>query len=272
MAAPSRHRKLTQYSSAPSPIHTPDTIEFLTCPLQCDPLYNPTHICSRECSSVCPTFCHPEYSPTLSPSTTPYATLTPPDHHRHQPFSLPLKISFLFLIATFIYTLYKFYTIWCRSRPQRTIPQPELVENQESNVVVDHPIWYIRTTGLQQSVINGLAVVKFSKVDGVGVVEGTDCTVCLTEFEEDDTLRLLPNCKHAFHVKCIDTWLRSHTNCPLCRAVIVNDSSNNDTVDATSFEESDGGLGVVGVRGGDQGEASGSSGLRIGGNDEEGGK
>ncbi|KAJ0606257.1 putative E3 ubiquitin-protein ligase RING1 [Helianthus annuus] len=127
------------------------------------------------------------------------------------------------------------------------IPQPELVENQESNVVVDHPIWYIRTTALPQSVINGLAVVKFSKVDGVGVVEGTDCTVCLTKFDEDETLRLLPNC---------------------------NDSNNN-TVDATSFEESDGGLGVVGdggvgVRSGDQGEASGSSGLGIGENDEQG--
>ncbi|MFS7934665.1 hypothetical protein Hanom_Chr05g00394301 [Helianthus anomalus] len=163
------------------------------------PLIQPHCICSRECSSVFPTFCHPEYSPTLSPTTTPYATLMSPDHH-HQLFSLPLKIFFLFLIVTFIYIPYKFYTIWCRSQPQRTIPQPE-------------------TTGLQQSVINDLAVVKFSKFDGVGVVEGTDCTVCLTEFEEDDTLRLLPNC---------------------------NDS-NKDTVDATSFEESDGGLGVVGM-------------------------
>ncbi|GAB2211129.1 hypothetical protein Droror1_Dr00016421 [Drosera rotundifolia] len=48
-------------------------------------------------------------------------------------------------------------------------------------------------------------------------------TVCLTEFEEGEDLRLLPMCSHAFHVFCIDTWLRSHKNCPLCRAPVVNE-------------------------------------------------
>ncbi|MBA0562076.1 hypothetical protein Golob_007154, partial [Gossypium lobatum] len=61
---------------------------------------------------------------------------------------------------------------------------------------------------------------------GEGLVEGTDCAVCLTEFEEDETLRLLPKCNHAFHVPCIDTWLRSHTTCPMCRAPIVSNPGN----------------------------------------------
>lgn len=53
-------------------------------------------------------------------------------------------------------------------------------------------------------------------------MEGTECSVCLNEFQEDETLRLLPKCNHAFHIPCIDTWLRSHTNCPLCRAGIMS--------------------------------------------------
>ncbi|KAM7252514.1 hypothetical protein ACFE04_024397 [Oxalis oulophora] len=57
-----------------------------------------------------------------------------------------------------------------------------------------------------------------------GIVEGTDCSVCLSEFEKDETVRLLPKCNHAFHISCIDTWLRSHTNCPNCRAPIVVNS------------------------------------------------
>lgn len=89
--------------------------------------------------------------------------------------------------------------------------------------MVDHPIWYIRTVGLQPSIINSITVCKYKRGDGL--VEGTDCSVCLSEFEEDETLRLLPKCNHAFHIPCIDTWLRSHTNCPMCRAGIVSNTT-----------------------------------------------
>ncbi|RWR95648.1 RING-H2 finger protein ATL65 [Cinnamomum micranthum f. kanehirae] len=54
---------------------------------------------------------------------------------------------------------------------------------------------------------------------------GRDCAVCLLEFEENDCVRTLPACAHAFHVDCIDIWLRSHANCPLCRACIFRPES-----------------------------------------------
>lgn len=92
----------------------------------------------------------------------------------------------------------------------------------------NHPVWLIATVGLQQSIINSITVCKYRKNEGL--IEGTECSVCLSEFREDETLRLLPKCSHAFHISCIDTWLRSHTNCPLCRACIV---SNNVTPEVT---------------------------------------
>ncbi|KAK4282376.1 hypothetical protein QN277_013760 [Acacia crassicarpa] len=47
------------------------------------------------------------------------------------------------------------------------------------------------------------------------------CAICLTEFKEGDTGRLLPNCNHIFHHGCIYEWIkRSNTACPLCREVI----------------------------------------------------
>lgn len=113
--------------------------------------------------------------------------------------------------------------------------------DEEEGPVVDHPIWYIRTPGLQQSIISAITVCKYKK--GEGLIEGTECSVCLSEFEEDENLRLLPKCNHAFHLPCIDTWLRSHTNCPLCRAPIVTNpatviaSPEPNTVNPTDSEQ-----------------------------------
>ncbi|KAE8696007.1 E3 ubiquitin-protein ligase RING1 [Hibiscus syriacus] len=87
---------------------------------------------------------------------------------------------------------------------------------------LDNPIWYTNTIGLQQSVIDSIAVFKYKKDEGL--IEGTECSVCLNEFREDESLRLLPKCTHGFHLPCIDTWLKSHQNCPLCRAPVVSDA------------------------------------------------
>lgn len=51
------------------------------------------------------------------------------------------------------------------------------------------------------------------------------CAVCLSEFEEGEELRTLPGCTHSFHVDCIDMWLYSHTNCPLCRSDLLRQAS-----------------------------------------------
>lgn len=69
--------------------------------------------------------------------------------------------------------------------------------------------------GLDQTFIDTLPVFLYGTIRGLK--DGADCAVCLSEFSEEDHLRLLPNCKHAFHVDCIDTWFLSNSTCPLCR-------------------------------------------------------
>ncbi|ESQ40986.1 hypothetical protein EUTSA_v10015812mg [Eutrema salsugineum] len=94
-------------------------------------------------------------------------------------------------------------------------------ENQagERDLSGYHHAWRITTVGLHRSAIDSITVVGFKK--GQGIIDGTECSVCLNEFVEDESLRLLPKCSHAFHINCIDTWLLSHKNCPLCRAPIL---------------------------------------------------
>ena len=47
-----------------------------------------------------------------------------------------------------------------------------------------------------------------------------ECAVCLAEYQEEEELKVLPACRHWFHAACIDTWLKKHTTCPVCRADI----------------------------------------------------
>ncbi|XP_042454688.1 RING-H2 finger protein ATL52-like [Zingiber officinale] len=83
-----------------------------------------------------------------------------------------------------------------------------------------HHVWYIRTEGLEESTISSISVAEYRAGDG-HLESASTCSVCLGEFCDGDRVRLLPKCAHAFHVPCIDTWLRAHVNCPLCRALIV---------------------------------------------------
>lgn len=58
---------------------------------------------------------------------------------------------------------------------------------------------------------------KYSKEDRVVSEEQSTCAVCLSDFKDGEAVRLLPECLHCFHAPCIDMWLMSHTNCPMCR-------------------------------------------------------
>uniref|UniRef100_A0ACD6AE43 Uncharacterized protein n=1 Tax=Avena sativa TaxID=4498 RepID=A0ACD6AE43_AVESA len=50
--------------------------------------------------------------------------------------------------------------------------------------------------------------------------DGAQCSVCLGTVQGGEMVRMLPSCKHLYHVECIDMWLASHDTCPLCRAEV----------------------------------------------------
>jgi len=72
-----------------------------------------------------------------------------------------------------------------------------------------------RFSGIDKTVIESLPFFRFSSLKGSK--EGLECAVCLSKFEDVEVLRLLPKCKHAFHIDCIDNWLERHSSCPICR-------------------------------------------------------
>ncbi|KAL0547981.1 hypothetical protein IC582_012420 [Cucumis melo] len=76
------------------------------------------------------------------------------------------------------------------------------------------------------SPIESLPLFSFSSVTRRSSTAAADCAVCLSKFEAEDQLRLLPLCCHAFHAQCVDTWLQSNQSCPLCRSAIFASESD----------------------------------------------
>ena len=44
-----------------------------------------------------------------------------------------------------------------------------------------------------------------------------DCCICLTQFDEDCIVSLLPKCNHILHKECMVEWGKYKTSCPICR-------------------------------------------------------
>ncbi|KAF3333797.1 RING-H2 finger protein ATL65-like protein [Carex littledalei] len=81
--------------------------------------------------------------------------------------------------------------------------------------------------GLDDTSFKSLPTSFFSKTKAKHLAcTNRDCAVCLFEFEDNGYIRTLPYCSHAFHVECIDVWLRSHATCPLCRASVIRPELN----------------------------------------------
>nr|XP_016432385.1 PREDICTED: RING-H2 finger protein ATL16-like [Nicotiana tabacum] len=89
----------------------------------------------------------------------------------------------------------------------------------------------VENEGLNESVIRSIPVFQYKKREE-NTTTSCECVVCLNEFQEDEMLRVIPNCGHVFHIDCIDIWLQNNANCPLCRiSISLSKNTTNSQLD-----------------------------------------
>ncbi|KAH7426829.1 hypothetical protein KP509_10G018700 [Ceratopteris richardii] len=51
-------------------------------------------------------------------------------------------------------------------------------------------------------------------------IKNSDCAICLSSFDNGTLVIVLPSCNHGYHPSCINQWVQSHKDCPVCRTEI----------------------------------------------------
>ncbi|GFP85992.1 putative RING-H2 finger protein atl12 [Phtheirospermum japonicum] len=95
----------------------------------------------------------------------------------------------------------------------RRIEAQQVLEN---DLRIDLELPERRISGLEPVAVAAIPTLKFNR-EVFGSMEDAQCSICLSEYNEKEVLRIMPKCGHSFHVSCIDIWLRKQSTCPVCR-------------------------------------------------------
>lgn len=130
------------------------------------------------------------------------------------------------VILVCFFSFLGFFSIYLRRCAQARVAAATAAQIDSSSSPVAARERVTRRRGLDQAVIQKFPTFTYSTVKGLKIGKSAlECAVCLSEFEDRETLRLLPTCNHVFHPVCIDTWLRSRVTCPVCRAKLAPETN-----------------------------------------------
>ncbi|XP_004495316.1 RING-H2 finger protein ATL16 [Cicer arietinum] len=165
----------------------------------------------------------------LSPITSSSSSSIFHPHMHHSSTSFPIiAIAIIGIMATAILLVsYYIFVIKCclnwhridllrRFSPSRRRQDPTTINSQGTT----------EPRGLDEALIRLIPVIQYkTELEGNNDSNSEkglfcECAVCLNEFQQDEKLRIIPNCSHVFHIDCIDVWLQNNANCPLCRTSI----------------------------------------------------
>ncbi|XP_045808745.1 RING-H2 finger protein ATL16-like [Trifolium pratense] len=150
-----------------------------------------------------------------------HVSQAPPHNYATNFPTIPIIVVGVMATSLLLMAYYTFVIKCCLNRNtidliiERNLSFSRQHENQSSSIsIASEP------RGLDQEVINSIPTIHYKIEKENGERVSSECAFCLSEFQQDEKLRVIPNCNHLFHIDCVDIWLQNNANCPLCRSKV----------------------------------------------------
>ncbi|CAN4118717.1 unnamed protein product [Withania somnifera] len=130
-------------------------------------------------------------------------------------YGIGISVGIVLLIITITLTSYFCTRNQITELPPRQRRTPSAIQHDHgqdnNNCIVD-------IIGLDETTLSRYPKLLYSEAK-VNHKDSTAscCSICLADYKNKDMLRLLPDCEHLFHLKCVDPWLMLNPSCPVCR-------------------------------------------------------
>ncbi|GJW07836.1 RING-H2 finger protein ATL52-like protein [Tanacetum coccineum] len=164
----------------------------------------------------------PKALPQSLPSPPPVSSPSTQSSHSTKS-NMPMLYYGLVVVATgsIVLAIYNLIIVrWCATQYRRSREANQLFASHRRPSTTRNNNMTPSTLSRGGSTIGLTSSFRYKK--GIEDVNDIECSVCLSVFEEGEEVRKLPRCNHSFHASCIDMWLYSHFDCPLCRAPVVD--------------------------------------------------
>lgn len=157
---------------------------------------------------------------------------SPPDSASDS-FFTPLVISMAGIVSASlaIISFHQFIIRYCLRRLLRS--STDIISASEPLPNLHFP------SGVEEKILVTIPILSYSTTNDTKNafrVDQTECVICLGELEDGEMVRLLPNCRHAFHLACIDNWFLRHCSCPICRSPLVEERTSLDVATPVTHE------------------------------------
>mmetsp|Transcript_2266 Transcript_2266/g.3225 ORF Transcript_2266/g.3225 Transcript_2266/m.3225 type:complete len:196 (+) Transcript_2266:99-686(+) len=125
----------------------------------------------------------------------------------------------LFLLLLIAFACWRSRSIVLRNTERRMMMRRHAAD-MNARIFVDIPL-----NGVPPSVRNNYDIFQ-NNDNEMENNEADECSICLSMYVIDEYLCRVPcPSKHLFHRDCINLWLDSHQNCPLCKFDLLEDNS-----------------------------------------------